>query len=132
MVHQIPVFPLPTAVTELGDDPERQAETLRGEALPAPDGQYLEDTSTYWWRSELALELASAWSITGLEFLSEVVALLSPARAHTAARATEEVLARLEAQAALPTLRHAFGPELEAVACANIGAICRGEAGVAR
>jgi hypothetical protein len=47
---------------------------------------------------------------------------LSPAQARIAATAAEAVLSGLETQP-IPTLRHAFGPELEAVSCANIAGI---------
>jgi hypothetical protein len=122
MVHEIPVFFLPTSVHALGEDPETQAETLIADSRPRPDGDYVEDTSTYWWRSELALELAAAWAIPGLAFLGDVVALLSPAQALRAADAAEEVLRSLESQP-IPTLGRAFGPELEALASADIKAV---------
>jgi hypothetical protein len=122
VTYEIPVFLLPTSRKSFGEDPTTEAEAAIAGAVDGPDDELLYDTSTGWWRPELARSLAAAWRISGLDFLAKQVILLSPAEAAAAARASEEILARLRV-GSVPELPDAFDFEVQALSSADLASL---------
>jgi hypothetical protein len=123
--HELPVFLLATAAADLGPEPEEEAQALVVDAGDGPTDRMLYDTSTSWWRAELAKELARAWAVPGLDFLADPVVLLSSDQAAVVAAGAQAVLERLKV-GPVPRLTGWFGPEFTALETADVAALLQG------
>lgn len=119
--ERLPVYLLPLRLNAIAPTTVRSASGAVQQAADSPEESGLRtDVSSGRWHLDLVHALCHAWSVEGLEFMSQELCVLHPPEAALAGSAVEALLSRLEADG-VPELASSPCPEWAAIREADFG-----------